>query len=142
MTSLTFHLARALGRQFVEGDEIVVTELDHHGNVDTWRSLEKDRGVVIRVLPFDPESGELDLAELPGLLNDRTRLVAIGAASNAIGTITDVAEVCRMAREAGARQLVITHRWPQVREATSIAEATRSYGGPVGSAAIDERFQA
>lgn len=106
MTSLTFHLARALGRQFAAGDEIVVTELDHHGNVDTWRSLEKDRGVVIRVLPFDPETGELDLAELPGLLNGRTRLVAIGAASNAIGTITNVAEVCRIAREAEALSFV------------------------------------
>jgi cysteine desulfurase family protein (TIGR01976 family) len=106
MTSLTFNLARALGRQFAEGDEIVVTELDHHGNVDTWRSLEKDRGVVIRVLPMDTESGELFLDELPGLLNDRTRLVAIGAASNAIGTITDVAEVCRIAREAGALSFV------------------------------------
>lgn len=106
MTSLTFHLARALGRQFAEGDEIVVTELDHHGNVDTWRSLEKDRGVTIRVLPMDIESGELYLDELPGLLNDRTRVVAIGAASNAIGTITDVAEVCRMAREAGASSFV------------------------------------
>lgn len=106
MTSLTFHLARALGRQFAEGDEIVVTELDHHGNVDTWRSLEKDRGVVIRVLPMDIESGELYLDELPGLLNDRTRVVAIGAASNAIGTITDVAKVCRIVREAGALSFV------------------------------------
>lgn len=106
MTSLTFHLARALGRQFAEGDEIVVTELDHHGNVDTWRALEKDRGVVIRVLPMDIETGELFLNELPALLNDRTRLVAIGAASNALGTITDVAEVCRMARDAGALSFV------------------------------------
>jgi cysteine desulfurase family protein (TIGR01976 family) len=106
MTSLTFHLARALGRQFAEGDEIVVTELDHHGNVDTWRSLEKDRGVVIRVLPMDIETGELYLDELPALLNDRTRLVAIGAASNSLGTITDVASVCRLAREAGALSFV------------------------------------
>ena len=106
MTSLTFHLARALGRQFAEGDEIVVTELDHHGNVDTWRSLEKDRGVVIRVLPMDIETGELLLDELPAILNERTRLVAVGAASNAIGTISDVAMVCKMAREAGALSFV------------------------------------
>src|SRR3990170_4852197 len=86
MTSLTFHLARALGRGFSAGDEIVVTELDHHGNVDTWRALEKDRGVTIRVLPMDIESGQLLLDELPALLNERTRLVAVGAASNAIGT--------------------------------------------------------
>ena len=106
MTTLTFHLARSLGRGFSEGDEIVVTELDHHGNVDTWRSLEKDRGVVIRVLAMDPETGQLELSELPGLLNERTRLVAVGAASNAIGTISDVASVCRMAREAGALSFV------------------------------------
>lgn len=106
MTSLTFHLARALGRQFAEGDEIVVTELDHHANIDTWRSLETDRGVVIRVLPMDIESGQLLLDELPGLLNDRTRVVAIGAASNAIGTISDVAAACRVAREAGALSFV------------------------------------
>lgn len=106
MTSLTFHLARALGRQFVEGDEIVVTELDHHGNVDTWRALEKDRGVVIRVLPMDIESGELFLDELPGLINDRTRLLAIGAASNALGTITDVAAACTIARDAGVTSFV------------------------------------
>lgn len=106
MTSLTFHLARALGRGFSEGDEIVVTELDHHGNVDTWRSLEKDRGVVIRVLPMDIETGQLELGELPGLLNARTKVVAIGAASNAIGTINDFKAVCKLAREAGALSFV------------------------------------
>lgn len=106
MTTITFHLARALGRQFKEGDEIIVTELDHHGNVDTWRSLEKDRGVTIRVLPMDPESGQLEFDLLPGLINDRTRVVAIGAASNAIGTINDVKAVCNLARDAGALSFV------------------------------------
>ena len=106
MTSLTLHLARALGRQFSEGDEIVVTELDHHANVDTWRSLEKDCGVKIRVLPMDIESGQLMLEELPSLLNDRTRLVAIGAASNAIGTINDIITVCKLAKEADALSFV------------------------------------
>ncbi len=106
MTSLTFHLARALGRQIREGDEIVVTDLDHHGNIDTWRSLEKDRGVVIRVLPFDTESGQLEFDQLPGLLNERTRLVAIGAASNALGTINDIVAACQMARDAGTLSFV------------------------------------
>ncbi len=106
MSSLTFHLARALGRQFREGDEIVVTELDHHANVDTWRSLETDRGVTIRVLPMDIETGQLETYDLPGLLNERTKLVAIGAASNAIGTINDIQTVCRLAREAGALSFV------------------------------------
>lgn len=106
MTSLTFHLARALGRQFDEGDEIVVTELDHHANVDTWRSLEKDRGIVIRVLPMDIESGQLELGELPALLNEKTRLIAVGAASNAIGTINDITAICKLARDAGALSFV------------------------------------
>ena len=106
MTSLTFHLSRALGRGFEPGDEIIVTELDHHGNVDPWRELAKDRGLVIRVLPVDIESGELLLDELPALINDRTRLLAIGAASNALGTITDVGAACEIARESSVLSFV------------------------------------
>jgi len=98
MTSLTFHLARALGRDFAEGDEIIVTELDHHANVDTWRSLEKDRGVKIRVVPLDIESGNLNFAELENLLNSKTKLLAIGAASNAVGTMSDVKKACETAK--------------------------------------------
>jgi cysteine desulfurase family protein (TIGR01976 family) len=106
MSSLTFHLARALGRQFGEGDEIIVTELDHHANIDTWRSLEKERGVVIRFLEMDTESGTLELNDLKKLLNERTKLLAIGAASNALGTITDVERACATARDAGALSFV------------------------------------
>src|SRR5215213_3307820 len=90
MTSLTFHLARALGRQYKVGDEIIVTELDHHANIDSWRALEHERGVTIRVMQMDTESGQLDLNDLANLLNEKTRLVAIGAASNALGTINDI----------------------------------------------------
>lgn len=106
MTSLTFHLARALGRQFTAGDEIVVTELDHHANSDTWRSLEKERGVVIRVLPMNVESGQLEFDQLSGLLNEKTRLLAIGAASNILGTINQFETAAAMAREAGALSFV------------------------------------
>jgi cysteine desulfurase family protein (TIGR01976 family) len=106
MTSLTFHLARALGRQFTEGDEIIVTELDHHGNVDTWKSLQAERGIVIRTLPMNTETCQLDLESLPELLSSRTKLVAIGAASNAVGTINDIKTVVRLAREAGALTFV------------------------------------
>ncbi|MGB7070112.1 MAG: cysteine desulfurase-like protein [Pyrinomonadaceae bacterium] len=106
MSSLTFHLAHALGRGFSEGDEIVVTELDHHANVDTWRSLETDRGVIIRVLPMDIETGQLEIGDLPALVNKRTKLIAIGAASNAIGTINDVTAVCTLARESGILSFV------------------------------------
>ena len=106
MTSLTFHLARALGRQFNAGDEIIVTELDHHANSDTWRSLEKDRGVVIRVLPMNVETGQLEFEKLADLLNKKTKVVAIGAASNILGTINDFEKACAMARDAGALSFV------------------------------------
>ncbi len=106
MTSLTFHLARALGRNFNPDDEIIVTELDHHANVDTWRSLEKERGVKIRVVPIDIESGTLEFGELENLLNAKTRLLAIGAASNAIGTISDVKRACSLAKENGTLSFV------------------------------------
>jgi cysteine desulfurase family protein (TIGR01976 family) len=106
MTSLTFHLARALGRGFKAGDEIIVTELDHHANVDTWRSLEKERDVKIRVVPMNVETGELEFAAFENFLNEKTKLLAIGAASNALGTITDVKRACRLAKEAGALSFV------------------------------------
>jgi cysteine desulfurase family protein (TIGR01976 family) len=106
MTSLTFHLARALGRNFQAGDEIIVTELDHHANVDTWRSLEQERGIKIRVAPMDVESGTLNFDALEKLFNERTKLLAIGAASNALGTITDVARACRLAKIFGALSFV------------------------------------
>ena len=106
MTSLVLHLARALGRNFNAGDEIIVTELDHHANVDTWRSLENERGVTIRVLPMDIESGQLRMSELENLLNKKTKLVAVGAASNALGTISDVKKVSQMARDAGALSFI------------------------------------
>ncbi len=106
MTTLTLHLARTLGRRWQAGDEIIVTELDHHANIDTWRSLETERGIVLRHLPFDPESGQLELAQLPALINEKTKLLAIGAASNALGTISDVAAACRLARAAGVLTFV------------------------------------
>jgi cysteine desulfurase family protein (TIGR01976 family) len=103
MTTLTYHLSRALGREMTSGDEIVVTELDHHANVDPWKALEAERGVVVKVLPLIPETGTLDLDRFPELLSGRTKLVALGAASNALGTLTDVGPLARLARETGAR---------------------------------------
>lgn len=102
MTSLTFHLGRALGRNWQPGDEIIVTELDHHANVDTWRALEKERGIAIRVVPLDIESGTIDLRDLEALLSSRTKLVAIGAASNALGTINDIKRAAALAHSVGA----------------------------------------
>lgn len=106
MTTLTFHLARALGRSYREGDEIVVTELDHHANIAPWRALEKDRGVTIRVARMIPESGQIDWDDFERQLTAKTKLVAIGAASNAIGTITDVRRAADLAHDAGAQVFV------------------------------------
>jgi cysteine desulfurase family protein (TIGR01976 family) len=106
MTTLTFHLARALGRGWGAGDEIVITELDHHANVAPWRALERERGVTIRSVPFVPASGQLDWSALERALSPRTRLLAIGAASNALGTVTDVTRACALARDAGALTFV------------------------------------
>lgn len=106
MTTLTFHLARALGRGFERGDEIVVTELDHHANVAPWRALEKERGVTIRVAKMNTATGQLDWDNFRAQLNARTKLVAIGAASNALGTITDVRRAAALAHEIGAQVFV------------------------------------
>ncbi len=102
MTTLTFHLGRALGRRFSQGDEIVVTELDHHANSDPWRQLAKERGLTVKAVPFRLETGQLDMGALASSIGPRTRLVAIGAASNALGTINDVRRVAELAHGAGA----------------------------------------
>lgn len=106
MTTLTFHLARALGRTFASGDEIVVTELDHHANIAPWRALEQERGVVVRVVKMNAAAGQLDWEDFGAQLNSRTKLVAIGAASNALGTITDVRKAAGFAHEVGAKVFV------------------------------------
>jgi cysteine desulfurase family protein (TIGR01976 family) len=102
MTTLTFHLSRALGLNWSVGDEIVVTELDHHANVDTWRRLALERGVTIRTARLDTETGQLNYADLESFIGPKTRLVAIGAASNALGTINDLPRVIELAHNAGA----------------------------------------
>jgi cysteine desulfurase family protein (TIGR01976 family) len=102
MTTLSFHVARALGRRWGPGDEVLVTDLDHHANVAPWQVVARERGITLRHLPFRADTGELDLAELDRLLSKRTRLVAIGAASNALGTINDLARIREAARSVGA----------------------------------------
>ena len=102
MTTLTFHAARALGRRFEPGHEIVVTELDHDANVSPWRDLALERRVVVRTVPLVPGTGDLDWEAFESLISDRTRLVAITAASNALGTIVDVPRARELARSAGA----------------------------------------
>ena len=102
MTSLTFHLSRALGRGMKAGSEIVVTDLDHRANVDPWLEMARDFGLKVRSVRVNLEDGRLDMNDLRSALEGRPALLAIGAASNALGTITDVAEASRMAHEAGA----------------------------------------
>jgi cysteine desulfurase family protein (TIGR01976 family) len=102
MTTLTFHLSRALGRRWGPGDTVVVTELDHHANIAPWRALERERGITVTSVPLEVATGQLDWSRLEELLSARPRLLAIGAASNALGTITDVARAARLAHDAGA----------------------------------------
>ncbi|MFD2371622.1 cysteine desulfurase-like protein [Brevibacillus sp. GCM10020057] len=97
MTTLTFAIARALGRSWKEGDEIVVTELDHRANVDPWLAIAADRGMTVRWLPVDPDTLTLQHEQLDELLTPRTRLVAVGLASNAVGTVNDIAAISQKA---------------------------------------------
>ena len=102
MTTLTLHLSRAIGRQLAPGDEVVVTELDHHANVDTWREMARDRGLTVRTVRMIPESGQLDVDDLRTQVNGKTKVLAIGAASNALGSITDVRAATKVAHHVGA----------------------------------------
>jgi cysteine desulfurase family protein (TIGR01976 family) len=101
MTTLTFAMSRALGRDLAPGDEIVLTLLDHDANFSPWKALE-EKGVIIRTVKFNEDDCTLDMHDLAAKIGKRTRLVAVGYASNAVGTINNVAEVVRLARQAGA----------------------------------------
>jgi cysteine desulfurase family protein (TIGR01976 family) len=102
MSTLTFHLSRALGRAYGPGDEIVVTELDHHANVDPWRAVARERGVTIRSVRMITETGQLDWQDLEAKVSKRTKVLAIGVASNALGTVNDVCRAAEIAHNAGA----------------------------------------
>src|SRR5687768_6567754 len=105
-TTLGFHVSRTLGRTFEAGDEIVVTELDHHANVAPWQALARERGVVVRVVRMKTETGELDWDDFESKVNGRTKLLAVGAASNALGTVTDLARAGKLAESVGAYMFV------------------------------------
>ena len=102
MTSLTFAFSRALGRTLQPGDEIVVTALDHDANVAPWQQLAEDRGLTIRMADVDLATCTLDMADLRAKITPRTKIVAVGYASNAVGTINDVRTIIGWAREVGA----------------------------------------
>jgi cysteine desulfurase family protein (TIGR01976 family) len=93
MTTLTLSVSRALARTWQPGDEVVVTRLDHDANVAPWLLAARDSGTIVKWIDIDPEAGTLRLDQLPSLLSRRTRLVAVGGASNALGTLNDVAAV-------------------------------------------------
>ena len=102
MTSLTYAVSRAISREWHAGDEIVVTKLDHDGNISPWLQAAEDRDVILRWLDFHPQDCTLALEELPALINDRTRLVAVTYASNAIGSITDMTKVSEIVHRSDA----------------------------------------
>ena len=106
MTTLTFHLSRALSLQYSPGDEIVVTELDHHANIDPWRRLNLEKGITIRTVKLNTETGQISLDDLEQCIGPRTKVVAIGAASNALGTINDIEAAIELAHGVGALAFV------------------------------------
>ena len=101
MTALTFNLSRSIGRTLSAGDEVIVTRLDHDANVAPWVALE-ELGIVIRTIDFDPEDCTLDMDGLRAAIGPKTRIVAVGAASNAVGTVNDIALITKWAHDAGA----------------------------------------
>ncbi len=102
MTSLTMDLARAMAREWGEGDEIVVTRLDHDGNVRPWVIAAERAGATVRWAPFDPATGELDPAEIAAVVSERTRVVAVTGASNLIGTMPDLPAIAEIVHAADA----------------------------------------
>ncbi len=105
MTTITFALSRAIGRELKPGDEIVVTTLDHDANVAPWRALE-EKGVLVRQVDINESDCTLNLHDLKQKLNSKTKLVAVGYASNAVGTINPIAEITKLAHAVGALMFV------------------------------------
>src|SRR5947208_15756974 len=101
MTTLTYAISRSIGRELHPGDEILLTHLDHDANISPWRALE-ERGVTIRLAEINEEDCTLDMHDLTAKITERTKLVAVGYASNAVGTINHAEEVIRLAHKAGA----------------------------------------
>jgi cysteine desulfurase family protein (TIGR01976 family) len=105
-TTMIYHLSRALGRTLGPGDEIVITELEHHANVAPWQALVVERGVTLNVAQMDPESGQLDWNDFERLVNKKTRVVSFGAGCNALGTVNDYRRAVALAHSVGALALV------------------------------------
>jgi len=102
MTTLTFHISRSIGETLNEGDEIILTRMDHDANVSPWLLMARDHGLTVKFLPFNRETFEFDLDDLDDLLTNRTKLVAVNHASNLTGTINNVKAVTEKAHSVGA----------------------------------------
>jgi cysteine desulfurase family protein (TIGR01976 family) len=105
-TTMIYHLSRALGRTLGPGDEIVITELEHHANKAPWQALVVERGLTLKVSQMDPESGQLDWNDFERLVTRKTKLVAFGAGCNALGTVNDYRRAVELAHSVGALALV------------------------------------
>ena len=115
MTTITFAVSRAIGRTLHPGDEIVVTRLDHDANVAPWLALEEERGAIVRWVEIRPDDCTLDMAGFERVLSAKTRLVAVGLASNAVGTINPIGRIVETAHAAGAWTYVdAVHAAPHV----------------------------
>jgi cysteine desulfurase family protein (TIGR01976 family) len=119
MTSLTMHISRSIGRMTQPGDEIILTKMDHEGDVSPWLLMAEDRGLVVKWLPFNRETWRIEPDDLALLLNKKTRLLAINYASNMTGSINDIASFTAMAQAAGALVYVdavqfVPHHLPDV----------------------------
>ncbi len=101
MTTITLHMSRSIGRLLQQGDEIILSRMDHDANVGPWLMMAEDLGLTVKWLPFNTETFEFELDKLDALLSEKTRLICIGAASNLTGTINDVKSICAKARSAG-----------------------------------------
>ncbi|MDN3428325.1 cysteine desulfurase-like protein [Microbacterium sp. APC 3898] len=146
MTTLTIAIANALGKKFKAGDEIVVTEMDHRANVDPWIMMAEDRGLTVRWVKVDTETKTLDLTDLDDLINEKTKIVAVGMASNAIGTVVDLQPFAERAKKVGALLVAdAVHAAPHLpidRDEQAIdillCSAYKFFGPHIGIAAIKE----
>jgi cysteine desulfurase family protein (TIGR01976 family) len=140
-TTLAFHVSRALAKQVSAGDEVVVTELDHHANVGPWQELARETGCSLRAVKMNGDNGTLDWNDFDRAVSKRTKLVAVGAGSNALGTINDVRRAAGLAKDVGALTFVdavhfVPHNLADVRAMDCdflVCSAYKFYGPHVGA---------
>jgi cysteine desulfurase family protein (TIGR01976 family) len=146
MTTLAFSIARSLASFIEEGDEIVVTELDHRANVDPWITLAKDRGAIVKFLKVDPNNFTLKLDNLDTIITEKTKLVAVGMSSNVTGTVTDVKAITAKAKEFGSIVIIdavhaVPHLPIDIRDIGCdilLCSAYKFFGPHVGIAVVRE----